>query len=521
MNKILSRVFLCTLGCLFFLNASAQKKSLDNVLTIQLKNMGPIYNKNLVSGYYMFYKVDRINRKTNSYLLRIFDQNLNEISESKIEESKDFDLLEAAYNEESLIFKFYDSRDKKLVFYHYDSKSQLKSKVERKVESKMEMYQYTSQVDKEESDGISLYAVPGKGFVDYGMKKEGKLGYTINFYPEGKEQKAWTYESQDKSKEVEAAGFFGVGADVIISSVLKRKRMTSTDMDPYLLVVNIHTGQKVFEKLVEDDMYSLYFMNSFVDPASGNIALLGQYYKKDDNVVKGKSLGLCSYILDPQGNIITKNYASWLNDVRKFLPVNASGKIEHMGYLFFHKMLRTANGKYYAVGEQYKKAASALGIAATVLGGGRRVSAGVTKMVIEDMVLLEFSAQFKLENVQIFDKTKTNVELGPELDFAGPQITALYLKSLGYFDYSFTQINAENTTFSVGYVDYEKKKGQKNGLVFGAVTYADQQFSTDKLSLKTEASSLRVMPGKPGYILLTEYFRKDKKLDMRLEKINY
>jgi hypothetical protein len=29
------------------------------------------------------------------------------------------------------------------------------------------------------------------------------------------------------------------------------------------------------------------------------------------------------------------------------------------------------------------------------------------------------------------------------------------------------------------------------------------------------------MPGKPGYILLTEYFRKDKKLDMRLEKINY
>ncbi len=29
------------------------------------------------------------------------------------------------------------------------------------------------------------------------------------------------------------------------------------------------------------------------------------------------------------------------------------------------------------------------------------------------------------------------------------------------------------------------------------------------------------MPAKPGYVLITEYFRKDKKLDMRLEKINY
>jgi hypothetical protein len=222
-----------------------------------------------------------------------------------------------------------------------------------------------------------------------------------------------------------------VGSNVIISSVLKRKRLTSTDVDPYLLVIDINTGQKVFEKLVEDNTYSLYFMNSFVDPASGNIALLGQYYKKDDNVVKGKSLGLCSYILDPQGNVITKNYASWLNDVRKFLPVNALGKIEHMGYLFFHKMLRTANGKYYAVGEQYKKAASAAGIAMNVLLGAG--SAGLTKMVIEDMVLLEFSNQFKLENVQIFDKTKTVVELGGGMDLAGPQITALYLKALGYF----------------------------------------------------------------------------------------
>jgi hypothetical protein len=142
-------------------------------------------------------------------------------------------------------------------------------------------------------------------------------------------------------------------------------------------------------------------------------------------------------------------------------------------------------------------------------------------MVIEDLVFLEFTPQFKLNNVKIVDKSKTNVELPAGFDFAGPQITALYLKSLGYFDYSFSQQNPEETTFSVGYVDYEKRKGEKNGLVFGAITYADKEYATDKISLETEASSLRVIPAKAGFVMITEYFKKTRKLDMRLEKINY
>ncbi|MBD0256492.1 MAG: hypothetical protein ICV83_12305 [Cytophagales bacterium] len=518
MKKLFFLVLLSMLTAHCGFQAQAQQKTLDNVLTIQLRNMGPIYNKNQVTGYYMFYKVDKINGKMNSYLLRIFDQNLNVVSESRLEESKYLSLLEASYNDESLMFKFYDANQKKLSFYNYDSKSQLIAKFERKVESRYEIATYYTQAEKEESDGNSLFAVPGKGFVDYGMKKGDKLGYSITFYPHAKEQKGWTYESPDKSKEVENAGFFGVSKDVLISAVVKRKSLMTQNFETYLLLINVNTGQKLFEKKIEDSQYELSFINAFVDDQTGNVALLGQYYKQNDNVVKDKSLGLCSYLLDREGNVITKNFASWATDVRKFLPVNAQGKIEDVGYLYFHKIVKTANGKIFAVGEQYRKVASAAGIATRMLISNQ---AGVTKMVTEDLVLMEFTPQFKLENVKIFDKSKTNIELGAQYDFAGPQVMALVLKTLGGFDYSFTQVNEDNTTFSVGYVDYEKKKGEKNQLIFGAITYADQQYATDKISLETEASSLRVMPAKPGYVLITEYFRKDKKLDMRLEKINY
>lgn len=518
MIKFTFRLLACLFMCAAFSPSFAQQKSFSNVLSIQLRNMGAIYNKNQVTGYYMFYKVDRINSKTNSYSLRILDQNLNEVSENKIEESKNFYLLEAAYNDESLMFKFYDAKEKTISFYQYDNKSQLKNKHSRKAESRLELYVYSSQAEKEESDGTNLFAIAGEGFVDYGMKKDGKHGYAISFYPESKDGKAWTYESASNSKEVENAGFIAANKNLLISSIVRRNNLMSQNFESYLLGIDIHTGKKVFEKKVEDTQYELNFISANIEENTGNVALLGQYYKKNDNVLKDKSLGLCSYLMTAEGSIISKNYASWLTDVRKFLPVNAQGKIEDVGYLYFHKIVKNADGRYIAVGEQYRKAASAAGIAMTVLSG---TSNGVTKMVIEDLVFLEFNPQFKLENVKLFDKSKTNVELPSGFDFAGPQVTALYLKSLGYFDYSYSQQNQEETTLSVGYVDYEKRKGEKNGLVFGAITYADKAYATDKLSLETEASTLRVIPAKPGYIMITEFFRKAKKLDMRLEKINY
>jgi hypothetical protein len=518
MIKFTIRLLMCLLVCTAFTRAVAQQKSFSNVLSIQLRNMGPIYNKNQVAGYYMFYKVDKINGKTNAYSLRILDQNLNEVSESKIEESKYFYLLEAAYNDESLMFKFYDAKEKTISFYQYDSKSQLKSKSSRKVESRLEIYTYNMQAEKEESDGTNLFAISGQGFVDYGMKKDGKLGYAITFYPEGKDQKGWTYESDGNSKLVENAGYVAANKHILISSVMRRNNQMSQKFESSLMAIDIRTGKKLFEKKTEDTQYELNFISANIDENTGNIALLGQYYRKDDNIVKDKSLGLCSYLMSAEGTIISKNYASWATDVRKFLPVNAQGKVEDVGYLYFHKIIKNAEGRYIAVGEQYRKVASAAGIAMTVLGGS---SAGVTKMVIEDLVFLEFTPQFKLNNVKIVDKSKTNVELPAGFDFAGPQITALYLKSLGYFDYSFSQQNPEETTFSVGYVDYEKRKGEKNGLVFGAITYADKEYATDKISLETEASSLRVIPAKAGFVMITEYFKKTRKLDMRLEKINY
>ncbi len=104
-------------------------------------------------------------------------------------------------------------------------------------------------------------------------------------------------------------------------------------------------------------------------------------------------------------------------------------------------------------------------------------------------------------------------------DFVTPHTLSLVAKTYGAFDYTFTQMGQDKSSFVSGYIDYEKSKNYK-GSTFNTISYYDGKITNDKINLKTEATSIRIMPAKPGSVLLIEYFKKAKRLDMRMEKIN-
>ena len=58
------------------------------------------------------------------------------------------------------------------------------------------------------------------------------------------------------------------------------------------------------------------------------------------------------------------------------------------------------------MGEGYKRQANAGGIALAALGavGGVRTNVGVTKIIVTDMVILEFNNQYKSTGATIYDK---------------------------------------------------------------------------------------------------------------------
>ena len=129
MHKLLKwNYFFALLILISSIGAFAQKASFENALRVQLRNTGAIVDNNEVKGYYMFYMTDRVDKNTNSYLLRILDANLNEIGSQKIKDTKYLFLQEGAFNGNTIMLKFYEAKERKLVFRRYDNTAKLINK---------------------------------------------------------------------------------------------------------------------------------------------------------------------------------------------------------------------------------------------------------------------------------------------------------------------------------------------------------------------------------------------------------
>lgn len=499
-----------------------QDQTFDNVLSVNLRNSGEIIQANEIKGYYFFFKADKVGKGSYSYRLVMTDPNLKEVGTQKMVASRTLYLLEASYNGAALCFKFYDSKEKKLYLYFYDNNAE---KIGKKTitPERQELAYYAAAMQKGEIANTSIFAVPGKGFLHYRSIKNKKMGYNVQYYPNNSEEDDWKFKSDDESRQVEFASFILANDDLVLNSIIRKKSLLTKDMSFFIQGIDPKTGDEIFDIPLEDEKHSVQMMNAFRDKQTGNVRLFGYYFDKDQKEAKGNSLGMCQVTINNEGEVLDKTLVSWEKDIAKFLPTNERGKMKGIGYLYFHRVIQTDDGKVFAIGEQYSKevsgGATALNVLAAASGGGSNVSN--FKMVVRDFFFLEFDKDFTLQNVKIFEKGKSNVALPAGAGYYGAQFLANFIKAYDGFDYEYSQIFRGGSVYTIGYLDFERLKGEKNKWIFGTISYADDEYTVDKINLDTDASSVRVMPAKPGYVLMSEYYKKEKRLDLHLEKVNY
>jgi hypothetical protein len=387
-------------------NLQAQKASFGSVMAIEIRNMGPIIQDNEVKGYYAFYKVDKVDRKTNEYLLKILDPNLTEIASKKMEDSKDLYLQEGTYDGEFIMLSFFEAKKKQVILKKFSQKAELISSKIIQLKTAMEMaYYYTGQ--QNEIKGNYLFALKNKGFINYSHFREKGMAYHVDYISSG--DKGWSYKSDINATEWCLTTQLAATPEVNYSLINKRPGMMSKDFTYHVLALDLATGKKVFEKKIEDAKYDIQVMNGFVDN-DGVLTVVGQYFDKGKRSGADVSVGICAQRLDKSGKVISTKLLSWATDISKVLPVDAKGKMKDIGFLFFHNFMQTADGKIHAVAEDYRKAASAAGIAMNVLSGGRG-GASYVKIVVGNMYTFRFGSDFSLERVDIIEKEKNDVEL--------------------------------------------------------------------------------------------------------------
>jgi hypothetical protein len=514
LNRILFMILLAG-----SLSSRAQNKlTIDKVYSVVLKNSGTINENDQVKGYYFLYQSDKIDKKTNEYTLQIVDENLNRIKDIKFTDSKDILLLESSFNGSSIAFLFYNDKENTLDYRLYSMDGKASYTYSKELDKKSEaMFKARLAANtSEESENNNVYDIPGKGFLSVTPIRESKnYTYDICFYASGK-RKTWTYNPVEEGKFSDAQ-FLGANDSIALLEVLTREKLLSHNMESTIIGINLENGRKVFEMRSQDGRHQLYPMNISKLRGSNEFLLMGPYYDGSDRVVQDKSEGLGIWQMNNQGKIIKTKYLSWDRDMSKYLNVDEKGRVEDMGYVYIHKLMQTDDGRIFVVGEGYKKAADAGGIAMNVLMRG--YGSGMTKLVITNMLMLQLSGNFDLQNAKIYEKNRNNFSLGTASDFVSPHTLALMAKSYGAFDYIYTQMGKDNGSFVSAYTDYEKSKDYK-GLTFHSISYYDGKLSTDKINLKTDASRMIVMPAKSGFVMIMEYFRKDKRMELRMEKVN-
>jgi hypothetical protein len=495
------------------LGVQAQKQVLDNVLKAAPRGTGAIIKDNNTTGYYSFYQLDKKDKKTRNYQLNIYDQNLSPLSTKKFSSQEDLIALEAAYNGELILIKFFDDKADKYLFKSFDQNAQQVSS--RSTDAKKVYNQIETMTNSEEGENHTLTPVEGAGFVHFVTKfRGGKLSHTYNevtFLPNNKDAKGWTWTTPEKSEDFEWGDVLGSNGKVVLCLVNRRGKLMSRDIEDFILGIDVATGKKIFENPLEDKKYAISVGSAMAD-LDGNFQLFGSYFDKDAKTAKAKSFGLFGFSVDAAGKVLTRKYESWEKDVSKFLKVSSKGKIADVGYLYFHKFIKTADNKIFGIAEQYKPNVGA-SIALSILA---RQTA--TDVKIEDLYVFEFDQTFDLKNVTVFDKTPSTVVF-PGI-VGSSRVLGMYLQYIGEFEYAFTQMSKDKSKFSVGYVDYDKTKGQK-GYYFGSINYTDGKLTTDKMKFDKKAEWQHVYPGKPGYVMITEYFKKEKKLEFRMEKLNF
>lgn len=498
----------------------AQKMTVENVHKASPRNASAIKEGSEVKGYYFFFISDKIDKKTNEYTLRITDNNLKMLKDVKFQDSKHVSILESSFNGIDLIFLLYNDDEGTFEYQVYGADGKKKFNYNRQLTKKEEQFLKATylSIDDDEEQYKGLYPIDGSGFISVMPSREDKdYTFQVDFFGTGK-RKQWSYTPTMGAKKF-VGDYLGNYNGTVYIEVLAYSGAMDQKPDSYILGLDLETGKKIFEKPT-DGKYRFYPANlSLVN--EGKAYVYGEYFDLNDNIMKDKSKGYAFWGIDEKGKIISEKYISWDVDMGKYLDVTSKGKIADFGFMYLHQIIQTSDGKVYAIGEGFKKVASALGIASTILTQGGRGRASMTKIKVTDMMILSFDADFNIKGAKMYEKRNNNVELPGGYDFVSTPLMGKMLKYYyGGFDYSYTQVNKDLTSFSVCYSDFVKEKGGYKGGTFNSISYHDGKFTTDRINTKSDAKFSAIYPSSQGQVLVMDYFKKEKRLEMHIEKLN-
>lgn len=500
----------------------AQKQTFPGIQNFRGSSISPIYDKNEVKGYMLYYKIDKADRKNDNYGIDVFDQDLNKVKSIMMKKPrKSYFLLRNSYNGKIFSFYFYNYREKMLEIDTYDrglNKLATKqitemSKMDRNIIN--QELQKGSTGDNSLIGGMNFYPVPEKGFVRNSYEGLGR-SYELEMYDNDLKLK-WKFKPEE-SKEYESIGITEITDKFLMATIIRRPGMLSKKMSFSVAAFDVETGEMVLDVPIENGSKEQLAVSAFnYDEQRQEFLMVGEFYTVDDKPFINKSQGFFIKRLSLDGKEKSAKFYGWNKEVKSLLPVAANSSLEENYINYIHKIIKDNSGNMYLVAEQYKIAVSGGGIAVKALGG----KASSTKGKIGNLLVFSIDPSDVLMEIKFYQKEETDCLLPAGVGWYGAGLLGHVIKMEGGFDYQFAQLSNDVADFSLAYLSFDSKgKGTKTSLVNIMVDNTGD-FNTDNIDITSGKKGRSLTyPGKANYNMIVDYRDKEKALEMRLVKLN-
>jgi hypothetical protein len=281
------------------------------------------------------------------------------------------------------------------------------------------------------------------------------------------------YQEVEKKQKVEYSLVENDKDYIILMATITRNDKKISDN---LLILDSKTGKKVaFTELFSNE-FTLKYLD--ISIKNGKLNMVGRYFEKEkrDRVDFDESLGLYRRIVDLKSGKIESDIFLPFGKFNS-LDIDENGRVRKEGYLYFQTVDLNPDGSYFVLAETSKKG-----------------------KYFNELYVFLLDKDFAPIKVEKFDVKKTRGD-----------------------KYSFSQ----DLPNKVGkaYFFYDKTEEAEYELNILNFMFDSKTFTTTKMDLKNEKSSIRVMPAKTGFVGIVEYFKDPKKegksMEIRLEKLNY
>lgn len=482
--------FLIVILLLIFTNEmQAQRATRDKVGKFNKRDVHAIEENGQVSGYFFVYRMEKENREENRYNLCIYDTNFKSIHNIELVKPKKIEWVDAKFNGREYCFQMLDLDKKRYEFTVYDASLQEVGKFLLPLPK--EIAEAITEAAQSGYEGnfvqtYTLFGLPEQGFGVYGMNPENNKLEITAYSTAGEE--LWRANSGVLEKKVyEFAHPVFLGKNQIGFEFLFYKNFRKPNEGIRKLIrFDTKTGEKLGETLLSELKHTVWLSDQF--QKEEETVLCGEYSDTQE-----QSGGIALITLAEDGKVTSELYISLKQEAARIVDDKTKIKTLEEKSLLIHKLLITADNNLFVVAEIFDK------------------------NYVYDLLVFEIKENL-LQKVFFADKPKTNISSWVSGVNSLEGLGALLKTGLmDGSDYCYTSLNQNKTEFTTVHCNFETAKDR---YTIGSINYSEgNSFQKKQTQLTSKPTFFTVLPAKPGHVAVFEYFEKEKRVNLYIEKM--